>query len=145
MANVSKLIKYQIRRFRKKEDGQALTEFAMVAPILILLAVGILLLGYFIFCHIVVVNAANQGARAGSALVADEDVSESEAISRAETTAESTLSSGLNIDEGSVDIQLTDKFSVDVEYNFDFPISFPGMPASHTISHTSSYMIWGDD
>lgn len=146
MVRVSKFnyLKKQINRFRKKEDGQALTEFALVAPILIMLAIGILLLGYFVYCHIIVVSSANQGARAGSALSVDPDVSEQEMLLKAKNTAESMLSNGLNIDNGTVSISSGADFKVTVDYEFSFPITLPGLPGSHTISHTSSYMVWGD-
>lgn len=144
MVYISKSLKNRIKRFRKREDGQALTEFALVAPILIMLAIGILLLGYFMYCNIIVVSAANQGARAGSALSADPDVSQSEVLLTAKNTAESMLSNGLNIDNGQVNISSGANFEVTVEYDFSFPITLPGLPGSHTISHTSSYMVWGD-
>jgi Flp pilus assembly protein TadG len=144
MAYISKRLKSHISRFKKREDGQALTEFALVAPILIMLAVGILLLGYFVYCNIIVVSAANQGARAGSALSADPDVPQYEMIYTAKRTAESMLSNGLNIDKGQVNIRNGSSFEVTVEYDFSFPITLPGLPGSHTISHTSSYMVWGD-
>jgi len=140
MVHVSKLLK----KFKKREDGQAMTEFALVAPVLIMLAMGILFLGYFVYSHIIVVSAANQGARAGSALSADPDVAPYEVATTARTTAESTLSNGLNISYGQVDVQMGRDVSVSVNYEFQFAISLPGFPSSHTITHTSSYMAWGD-
>jgi len=137
-------LKKKLKSIRKKDDGQALTEFALVVPILVMLAIGILLLGYFIYCHIIVVSAANQGARAGSALIADPDVTPYEATVKARQTANTLLSNGLNINYGEVDIQQHNSFDVTVNYNFKFPISLPGLPSSHTISYTASYMIWGD-
>lgn len=145
MVSVSKHLKKHIKRFRRKEDGQALTEFALVAPILIMLAVGILLLGYFLYSHIIVVSAANQGARAGSALSADPDTPQHVVINTAKTSAESMLSNGLNIDYGSVNVRTGRNFEVKVTYEFRFPIGLPGLPTSHTISHTSTYLVWGDD
>lgn len=144
MVRISKSLKNFINRFKKREDGQALTEFALVAPILIMLAIGILLLGYFVYCHIIVVSSANQGARAGSALSVDPDVSDQEMYFKAKQTAESMLSNGLNIDKGNVSISSGASFEVTVDYDFSFPITLPGLPGSHTISHTSTYMVWGD-
>lgn len=143
MVYLSEYLKTHIDRFKKKEDGQALTEFALVAPILIMLAIGILLLGYYVYCSIIVVSAANQGARAGSALSADSDVSNSEMMSTAKRTAKSMLSNGLNVDDGHISISNGANFEVTVNYDFSFPITIPGLPQKKTISHTSSYMVWG--
>lgn len=139
-----KRVKKRFKYFRKKEDGQALTEFALIAPIFIMLAIGILLLGYFLYCHIIVVSAANQGARAGSALSADPDVPYTETVFKARQTAESTLSSGLNLDRSHVSVQAGQDFKLTVNYDFRFPITLPGLPGSYTISHTSSYIVWGN-
>ena len=119
-------------------------EFALIAPILIMLAIGILLLGYFLYSHIIVVSAANQGARAGSALSADPDTPPHVAINTARTTAESMLSNGLNIDYGEISIRTGAQFEVEVKYEFQFPIGIPGLPTSYTIRHTSTYHVWGD-
>lgn len=144
MVHVSSYLKDNLKRFRRKEDGQALMEFALIAPILIMLAVGILLLGYFLYSHIIVVSAANQGARAGSALSADPDTPQHVVINTARTTAESMLSQGLNIDYGDVTVRTGTRFEVEVTYEFRFPIGLPGLPTSHTIKHTSTYHVWGD-
>lgn len=137
-------LKLRIKHLIKEERGQALTEFALIAPILIAIAIGILLLGYYIYCHIIVVSAANQGARTGSALMANPDSNSQEAFVKAKNTAESVLSQGLNINNGNVSIQQHQSFDVTVYYDFRFPITLPGLPSSQTISYTASYMIWGD-
>jgi len=144
MVYVSNKLKRKLKNIRNNDDGQALTEFALVVPLLIMLAIGILLLGYFIYCHIIVVSAANQGARAGSALIADPEITPYEASLRARQTANTLLSNGLNINYGEVNVSQSDSFDVTVNYKFNFPISLPGLPRSHTISYTASYMIWGD-
>jgi Flp pilus assembly protein TadG len=48
------------------ERGEALVEFALVAPILVLILVSILELGRVVDAWLVVHNAAREGARAGA-------------------------------------------------------------------------------
>ncbi|MDQ0298881.1 uncharacterized protein (UPF0333 family) [Salibacterium salarium] len=148
MDHLLKVVKRKLKKVKKDEEGQALTEFAMVAPLLILIAVGVLLLGYFLFAQIIVVTSANQGARAGSALTANEGVSFSEAANRAETTAESALSQGLNVNNSDINVQKNgDEFVVHINYDFDFFVNYDdlSLPGSSTITHTSSYQIWGEE
>lgn len=46
--------------------GQSLVEVALVLPILVILLVGIIEVGFFLFTHVQVANAVRSGARAGS-------------------------------------------------------------------------------
>lgn len=48
---------------RRRERGQALTEFALVLPILLIVVVGLFDLGWGIFAWSTVNNAAREGAR----------------------------------------------------------------------------------
>jgi Flp pilus assembly protein TadG len=50
-------------RFGRREDGQALVEFALVTPFLLVFLVGILEFGRAWNAHIVVTQAAREGAR----------------------------------------------------------------------------------
>ncbi len=50
----------------QREHGQALVEFALVLPLLILLVVGVFDLGWGIYCYTVVSSAAREGARYGT-------------------------------------------------------------------------------
>jgi Flp pilus assembly protein TadG len=52
-----------IRPLKKKEDGQALVEFAILLPILLLLLLGILQFGVVFNNYIQVTSAAREGAR----------------------------------------------------------------------------------
>jgi Flp pilus assembly protein TadG len=49
-----------------KSRGQSLVEIALVLPILIILFLGIAEVGFFLFSHVQVANAARAGARTGS-------------------------------------------------------------------------------
>lgn len=51
------------RNNRKNEDGQALVEFALILPILLLLVVGIIDYGWLFMAKITTNNAAREAAR----------------------------------------------------------------------------------
>jgi Flp pilus assembly protein TadG len=53
------------RRRRLGDSGQALVEFALVAPILLLLVLGIVDFGRAFYTYHVMVDAAREGARVG--------------------------------------------------------------------------------
>lgn len=55
-----------LRRSRRDESGAELIEFALVAPLLLLLVVGIVDFGFMFQQYEVVTNAAREGARIGS-------------------------------------------------------------------------------
>lgn len=63
-----------IRRFRQKEEGQALVEFALVLPILLTLLLGILVFGQIYFSYLIIQNASRDGARYGSVLASDSEI-----------------------------------------------------------------------
>ncbi len=48
------------------QRGQSLVEIALLLPILIILFLGIAEVGFYLFSHVQVANAARTGARAGS-------------------------------------------------------------------------------
>jgi Flp pilus assembly protein TadG len=52
------------RRRRARGRGQALTEFALVIPIFLLVLSGILDFGFMLYSRMTVINAAREGARA---------------------------------------------------------------------------------
>lgn len=61
-----------LRRFRRDRRGQALVEFALVVPILLLLVLGIIDFGRAWNLHQTITDAAREGAR--QAVVFDPDV-----------------------------------------------------------------------
>lgn len=58
-----RLITHILRRFGRRDDGQALVEFALLTPFLLVFLVGILEFGRAWNAHIVVTQAAREGAR----------------------------------------------------------------------------------
>jgi Flp pilus assembly protein TadG len=61
------VVELNVRRVRWQRDrGAAAVEFALVLPILLLFVMGTIEWGWFFFTHQRVVNAAREGARAGT-------------------------------------------------------------------------------
>ena len=56
------------RRHSAREDGQALTEFALVAPLFFLVLIGVIQLGFLFAGHNGLTNAAREAARYASTL-----------------------------------------------------------------------------
>jgi len=56
----------RLRRLVRQERGASAVEFALVAPLLVLLLLGLIDWGYYFFAAQVVTNAAREGARSGS-------------------------------------------------------------------------------
>jgi Flp pilus assembly protein TadG len=52
-------------KFRRREEGAALVEFAVVLPILVLLLVGFMEFGLLLYNQHVITNASREGARYG--------------------------------------------------------------------------------
>lgn len=53
------------RRTKKGQEGQALVEFAIVLPVLVLLLVGMMEFGLLLYNQQVITNASREGARYG--------------------------------------------------------------------------------
>jgi len=54
-----------IRNIFRRQEGQALVEFALVAPVLLLILFGIVEFGLILFNQHVITNASREGARFG--------------------------------------------------------------------------------
>jgi Flp pilus assembly protein TadG len=109
----------RLNRRRQKDSGAAAVEFALLLPILLLVTLGAIDWGYFFFVKQRVVNAAREGARAGS--VVDPDNGWTKAHNAAETAANAYLSSvGLTATGVTVvdpeDIGGTDGIKVTITY-----------------------------
>ena len=63
-----------MRKLVKKENGQAMVEFALVLPFLILILCGILDFGWLFFNQLSVQNACREGARVACVKSSDPDV-----------------------------------------------------------------------
>ncbi|MBX3001656.1 MAG: pilus assembly protein [Caldilineaceae bacterium] len=91
------------------ESGQSLVEFALVAPFLLLITLGILDLGRLFFINTMLTAAAQEGARAG-------------AVSTSFTQIQNTVQDRLSgVDRGSVQISIdrTEEYTeVEIAYTF---------------------------
>jgi Flp pilus assembly protein TadG len=57
---------YSVERPSAHQRGQSLVEIALVLPALVILLLGIAEVGFFLFSHVQIANAARAGARHGS-------------------------------------------------------------------------------
>jgi Flp pilus assembly protein TadG len=69
-------------RFRRREEGNALVEFGLLLPFLLILLLGIIDWGHVHFARLTITNAAREGARVGVTR-ATPQVAEAEAEARA--------------------------------------------------------------
>lgn len=110
---------------RGYRSGQALVEFAVVLPILLLLMVGLVNLGILVNAQIVLTQAAWEGARAG-ATISDPTVGDDEIIGAVRRAAGS-----LNADAVLIEIDPTQS---------DYPRDEPApLPRGHPLAVRLEY------
>ena len=98
---------------RKSEKGQALVEFVLVLPILLLLVLGMLEYGWMLNAKISVTAAAREGARASSVLGAENS---SQAYTVASTAANKYMGIG-TLDANDVTVTVTsESVTVNISY-----------------------------
>jgi len=104
----------RIRRSRRRERGQALVEFALVLPLLLLLLLGIAEFAVVMLSYNTLADAARQGARYG--IVHPGDVAAIEATARSATTwlDQDALTFTVNSDMTAQTV------SVQAEYDLNF-------------------------
>jgi hypothetical protein len=113
------------------DDGQALIEFALVLPFLLLFALGIVLVAEIGVARIALEHAAAEGARIGSLTNDDEE------ISRAVTAAVSPLDASRvrpRIEPGEHDEPRSGDprgslLRVSIEYAVPVPLAFAALPS----------------
>jgi len=97
-----------------RSDGAGAVEFALVLPLLLLLVMGGMDWGYYFYCEQVTVNAAREGARAGSLQAANDEAAHADAAS----FAAAYLSRG-GLDASTADVAVAldaDSVTVTVTY-----------------------------
>jgi Flp pilus assembly protein TadG len=88
------------RRFQvRKENGQTMTEFALVLPILALLLFAVIQLGIAFNNYLTVTDAARAGARKGATSLYGDGSPAAEAEQAARDSAE-------NLDDGKLDVDV---------------------------------------
>jgi len=105
-----------------REDGQSYVETALVLPFLILLVVGVLDLGRAFNAHIVVSNAAREGARYGVARASDTTGIKARTLQETE---------GTGVAVSGADIQVTYPNSTQA----------PGNPIRVTVTHNFQLLV----
>ncbi|BCJ86616.1 TadE/TadG family type IV pilus assembly protein [Effusibacillus dendaii] len=106
-----------LKKYARDQQGQALSEFVMILPILLLLMMGALIMGLIVYAKLVVVLAASQGARVGGAIYNDQTLSVWQKQQKITNTALSILTHGLSGVDRKVSIRSNgDQVEVTVSY-----------------------------
>lgn len=103
----------------KNQKGQALVEFALILPILLLVVMAILQFGMMLNSYLTIENASREGARAG--IVGSSDAEIQQLI----------ISTSPNLDPTNLTVSITpeeglrksgDTIIVEVSYNYEFVV-----------------------
>ncbi len=114
-----------LKRFRKSEDGQAVSELALTLPILLIILMGTMSLGMMIYTKTIMVYACSQGAELGSEIWNLPDQTVEERDKRIEDTTLSIFSFKGEPGEKMVTIKNADNnITVKLEYDFEFILPF---------------------
>lgn len=99
-----------MRRTELKKRGQAMVEFALVLPILLIILLGIMEFGLVFHEYLVVTHAAREGARV--AVLGGTDTEISSAVTRAADSIDrgsltTTIAPGVRVRGNQVTVQVT--------------------------------------
>jgi Flp pilus assembly protein TadG len=138
------------RPARDPERGVAAVEFAIVAMLFFTLVMGTMEWGWYFFIHQRVVNAAREGARAGTLLQPPPTTAEADAVDRAQDAAEDYLEQ-VSLERTGVSAAYeliggvggVDAIRVTIEYPID-PLTgfFSGLGMLPTHARATSVMRW---
>lgn len=103
----------------KNQKGQALVEFAIVLPVLLMLVMGIIQFGMMLNSYLAIENASREGARAGIVGSTDAEI-ESLIISSSPSLNPADLTVTLTPSEANR--RSGDTLTVKVTYNYKFTI-----------------------
>lgn len=129
----------------KNQKGQALVEFAMIVPILLLLVMGIVQLGMMINSYITIENASREGARSGSVGDTDSEI-RNVVISTSPTLDAKYLTVTITPSEASR--VSGDTLTVKLTYNYKITIPIISRLFNDVVvlnSQTSMRVEWGGD
>ena len=118
-AKASRTLRNSNKRQKKNERGQAIVEFALVLPLLLILLFGVIDFGRALQTYITINNASREGARLG-AINPDADVEgkvreAAGAFDNADLSVETSFPDGKESGESVV-------VDVDYEYSFITPL-----------------------
>jgi Flp pilus assembly protein TadG len=102
-------------RFIKNQEGQALIEFSIIIPVLLLLLLGIAELSMVLNSYLSIENAAREGARIGVVNASDTDIK-----NRILNTTPTINSNNLNIQitPSENDRSSGDNLTISITYNY---------------------------
>jgi Flp pilus assembly protein TadG len=121
------------RRRGKKQRGQSLVEFALIAPLFLLLVFGIVDFGIAFYSWITITNAAREGARLGAV-----QGTEAEITSRVNAATD-------HLDPDDLDIVVTnaegppgEAVSVEIDYDYNLVTPLAGILGLSTVNISST-------
>ncbi len=125
--------------FRKNETGQALVEFTLILPILILIVLGIIEFGWLLNAQITLNSAAREGARVGAVLNTTDEIRRTKMLEAVNATAQF---SGLNVLEDECVVEEENDYAENL-HNISITVyadvnSIIGLYISDTITMSSS-------
>jgi Flp pilus assembly protein TadG len=139
------VVELTMRKARWRRDrGAAAVEFALVLPILLLFVMGTIEWGWFFFTHQRVVNAAREGARAGTLLPPPPSSTASQVQAAAVTaagdylTAVGLTNTGVTADPAYAMSDGSQAVRVVITYPYTSLTQFPGI--SSLIPSTFQYV-----
>lgn len=131
----------------RRHGGQAVAEFIVVAPLLLLLLMTTVGFGHLAYSNMVVVQAANRAARLGAVLYGDSSVSRAQAHRQTRDAALAILSAGLRGTDRDVLVRISGyDIHVTVRYrtNVFVPFLKPWLGDQIRLEHESIYRIERD-
>jgi len=113
-----------ISRFRGNREGQALTETALVLPILLLLIMATITFSIMIYVKTLVVLSSSQACRVGASIYNDDTMTLTEKEDKIRTTAYYYLGNGISGTNRSVDIS-SDGIYIKVKVTYNYTLILP--------------------
>lgn len=135
------------KSYLKNDKGQALSEFAMVLPVLLLIVLATLTLGMMIYTKTLLVLSSSQAARTGAFIYTDETKTMAEKETAIKTVALSILNKGIAGTERKVIISVDDPpttITVKVQYTFRYVFPLLGdifSKSAYDLEYSSSCAI----
>ena len=113
----------KIKQVLKNKRGQAMTEFVLVLPLLLLIVYAALSLGLMIYTKSLLVLSASHASRTASYVLLDEEIADEDKVTMIKSSAYAILNNGIDGTDRNVIIMVDDAnglVSVKVEYNFKY-------------------------
>jgi len=120
-----KLLKDRIGNSR----GQAMTEFVLVLPLLLLIVYAALSFGLMIYTKSLLVLSASHASRTASYVLLDDEISDEDKVTMIKKSAYNIMTNGIDGTDRNVVIipdEANGQVSVKVEYNFKYILPLLG-------------------